>query len=166
MEIVKQFGLDPVLLIAQIINFLIIFFILKKFAFRPILTLLESRKKTIQEGLGNAKLAKEALDAAIEKEKQILQKAQKESQELLSAAQKQAEQLRSDIEEKTKMQVESMLADAHEKILKESKEQEKRIAVAAAQLAVSMVEKTLTDYLPSDAQSNVVKKFAASLKKK
>ncbi|MBU2632677.1 F0F1 ATP synthase subunit B, partial [Patescibacteria group bacterium] len=49
MEIVKQFGLDPVLLVAQIVNFLILLFILKKLLYKPVLELLKKREDTIKE---------------------------------------------------------------------------------------------------------------------
>ena len=54
MEIIKNFGIDPLLLIAQIVNFLIIFYILKRFALKPILDILKKRENTIKEGLREA----------------------------------------------------------------------------------------------------------------
>ena len=62
MEIINNFGLDPLLLGAQIVNFLIIFFILKRFAYKPVLDILKKREDSIKEGLRQAEEGKKILD--------------------------------------------------------------------------------------------------------
>jgi len=47
----EKLGIEPTLLLAQILNFLIIAFVLTKILYKPILQLLDKRKKTIEEGL-------------------------------------------------------------------------------------------------------------------
>src|SRR5437870_10658982 len=54
MEILKNFGFEPILFIAQIVNFVIIYLILKKFLYKPVLKLLKDRKQTIAGGLKQA----------------------------------------------------------------------------------------------------------------
>ena len=61
MEIIRNFGIQPVLLLAQIVNFLIILYLLQKFFYKPIVKLLEQRKKRIEESLKNADLIEEKL---------------------------------------------------------------------------------------------------------
>jgi len=51
MEILKEFGIQPTLLLAQIVNFLIILFVLKKFFYKPIIKVLDARKKRIEVSL-------------------------------------------------------------------------------------------------------------------
>ena len=72
MEIINNFGLDPLLLGAQIVNFLIIFFILKRFAYKPVLDILKKREDSIKEGLRQAEEGKKILDEALEEEKKML----------------------------------------------------------------------------------------------
>ena len=72
MEFLKEFGIQPTLLIAQIVNFLIILFILKKFFYKPIIKLLDDRKKKIEESLKNAELIEERLKQTEEKSAQII----------------------------------------------------------------------------------------------
>ena len=54
MEILKQFGVDWPHFIAQLILFLIVYFVLNRFAFAPLLKILEERRKRIEEGQLNA----------------------------------------------------------------------------------------------------------------
>ncbi len=74
-DIANQFGLDAPHFIAQCISFSIVSFALYKFAYKPILTVLEERRQRIAESLANA-----------EKIKQELAKAQAKAQEILNQA--------------------------------------------------------------------------------
>lgn len=76
MDILNQFGINPILLLAQIVNFALLLFILKKFLYKPILHVLEQRKKKIEESLKNAE----------EIEKKLAQIAGRESAAILAAA--------------------------------------------------------------------------------
>src|SRR3990167_6065185 len=93
MDILKSFGIQPTLLLAQIVNFLIILFLLKKFFYKPIIKMLEDRKKRIEESLKNAQLIEEKLKKTEEKSALILQNAQKNAQDLLDSAKKETERI-------------------------------------------------------------------------
>ena len=77
-----QFGFHWQLFISQIISFVVVVIALQKFAYKPILTMLEQRRETIAQGLANA-----------EKIKAELANAQAKSQELLTAASVQANKI-------------------------------------------------------------------------
>ena len=47
-DLIRQFGIDARILIAQIINFLVLFFLLRQFAYRPLLGLMQKRKEDNQ----------------------------------------------------------------------------------------------------------------------
>lgn len=81
-------GLNFRLLIAQIFNFLVLIFVLKKILYKPILKFLDERQKKIEESLLNSeKISKQLTD--IEEEKsQILHQAQTEATKLLAEEKK------------------------------------------------------------------------------
>ena len=64
MEILDSFGFDPVFFTAQIINFLILAFVFKKFLYKPVLKILSERSRKIAKGLADAENAKLALEKA------------------------------------------------------------------------------------------------------
>lgn len=167
MDILKNFGVEPVLLLAQIVNFLIVFFLLQKYAFKPILKLLKERKETIQEGLKDAEKSRIALEKATEEEKKILKAAQLDGQKLIADAKKQAETMTKEMEIKAKESVEKMLKEAKAQIAMESKEMEKRVAVSTAKLAVQIVEEAMTKYeiFTQKEQEQALEKLSSSLKK-
>lgn len=78
-KIAQTFGWNPTLFFSQVVSFCIVAFLLHRFAYKPILTVLEERRQKIAEGLANA-----------EKIKQELANAQAKAQEIMSQASAQA----------------------------------------------------------------------------
>jgi len=78
-KIVETFGWNPTLFFSQVVSFCVVAFLLHRFAYKPILTVLEERRQKIAESLANA-----------EKIKQELANAQVKAQEILSQASAQA----------------------------------------------------------------------------
>ena len=74
-EIAGQFGVTWPLLISQIILFVIVALALKKFAYGPILKVLEERRQKIAESLANAEKIKQDLASAQAKAQEILTQA-------------------------------------------------------------------------------------------
>lgn len=93
MEILNQFGVSPILLAAQVVNFFILLFILKRFLYKPILRILEERKNKIEQSLKNAEeIDKRLLEIEQLQEKEI-QKAAKIGQEIIKDAKDSANQI-------------------------------------------------------------------------
>lgn len=83
MEILNQFGINPLLLAAQVVNFLILLFILKKFLYGPILKVLEARKQRIEQSLKNAEEIELQLQKTREQSEKMIAKTLEESQKIL-----------------------------------------------------------------------------------
>ncbi|MBI2017880.1 F0F1 ATP synthase subunit B [Candidatus Daviesbacteria bacterium] len=91
MDILNQFGINPVLLAAQTINFLILLFLLRKFLYGPILRVLETRKKKIEESLKNAEEIERKLLLTEEEKEKILAKTAIEAGKLIDDTKKEIE---------------------------------------------------------------------------
>src|SRR4030066_2412588 len=111
-ELLTKLGIDWKLLIAQIVNFLVLLFILWKFAYGPILAMLEKRQKKIEKGLKDAEAAGKKLEESEERQKEILKKARTEAKEIVEKAHTQAEKSKSEIAVEAKWQAEKMVRDA------------------------------------------------------
>lgn len=165
MEIVKNFGLNPMLLFAQIINFLIILFILKKFLYKPVLDVLKKRQTTVKEGLKQAEDARIKLEKVIIEEKNILRQAQLQSKKIIEDAKLESVEITKQLNDKTKQQTEKLLIDAKEQIARESVIAEKRLALNTSKLAVTFLEKALKDFFSSKEQEEVVSQVLKKIKK-
>mgnify|MGYP001588456271 CR=1 FL=1 len=67
MELISKLGIDWKLLVAQIVNFFILLFVLYKFAYKPVLEMLEKRSKTIEKGIHDAKASEERLKEIVQR---------------------------------------------------------------------------------------------------
>jgi len=85
-KIAEQFGVTWQLLISQIILFVIVALALKKFAYGPILKVLEERRQRIAEGLANAEKIKADLANAQAKSQEILNTANAQGNKLIEEA--------------------------------------------------------------------------------
>jgi F-type H+-transporting ATPase subunit b len=165
MEILKEFGFDPVMLVAQIVNFLIIFYLLKRFLYKPVLGMLQKRKDTIAEGLKQAEESRLALERTIEEEKKILTKAQDEAKKIIEESRSQAVEVSRKIEEDTKKQAERILIEAKEQINQEGKDMEQRLSEKVSMLAEGLLEKSLEGFFGEKEQKQIIEKVVKQIKK-
>jgi F-type H+-transporting ATPase subunit b len=81
-----RFGVDWQHFVAQCISFAIVAFLLQRYAYRPILAVLEERKKRIQESLENAEKTKQELATAQGKAHEIMVQAGQQASKLIEEA--------------------------------------------------------------------------------
>lgn len=159
MEIIKNFGINPYLLLGQIVNFLVLLFLLKKYAFKPILKLLNDRKQTIEEGLKNSLEAQKLLEEALKKEKEVLTKAEKNADQILKEAKNEAVIIVENAREYSKKETERLIVEARVQMAVDYKEAEKRLATKTYSLALQVLKESLFNFLPNELQKTVIEKF-------
>ena len=166
MEILKDFGVNPVLLVAQIVNFLIILFVLKKFMYKPVLDVLKKREDEIKRGIKESEVAQKKLVDAQEKESQILKKAQERAEKIVSDAKLEANDVRMKIEEQTKKETKRMLEEARQTVIQETKEAEERLTQKIGSIAIGLLEKSLIGIFGEKEQKTILKKASVELEKR
>lgn len=165
MEILKTFGFDPVMLVAQIVNFLIIFYLLKRFLYKPVLEMLKKREDAIAKGLEQVELSRITLEKALEQEKKILIKASEESKKIIDETKLQSIEISKEIEDKTKKFTEKMLVEARLQIEQDAKETERKLSEKISLLAASMLTKSLEGMFGQKEQKQIVDKALKKIKK-
>lgn len=156
MEIINNFGIEPMLLAAQIVNFLIILFILKKFLYKPVLETLKKRENTIKEGLKQAEDGKAALEKALEEEKKILKKAQEQARKIIDDAKDQSGAVAKDIEENARKQSEKILEIAKRQIEHDTKEAEKRLTAKVNSISIEILQKSLKEMFSEKEEKKLI----------
>lgn len=130
-DVLQKLGFDWQVALANLINFLIIYLLLKKAVFNKIGSAIKDRQKRIKDGLDNAELAKTALfQANTEKEKivneglieskEILLKAEANKEELIKQAKAEALDEASKIRENSIKEIESLQEAQTREIKKKS----------------------------------------------
>jgi F-type H+-transporting ATPase subunit b len=144
LENIVKLGLNPAWLLAQIINFTLLLFILRAVAYRPVLKMLNDRKQKIQESLDNAERVKRE---AAEQQKEFdrkLEEARRQAQSAAAAAAQVGEKEREVIVAQAREEARKMIDQAKGQIEYERKlmmsdlrEEVVRLSLLAAQQLVS-----------------------------
>ena len=113
-ELLNTFGLEWPKFLAQLILFIIVYFVLKKFAFGPIIAMLEERRNRIEEGQLNAQKIKQQLAEAEQRHAEILTKANAEAQRMINEAREAASHVTDRKLQEAIAAAEQVIAKAHE----------------------------------------------------
>ena len=92
-QVADQFGLNGWALLSQIISFSLVAYLLYRFAYHPILNVLEERRKTIADSLKNAEAIKTQLAEAQRRSDEIISKANADSSKMIEEARTAAKQV-------------------------------------------------------------------------
>ncbi|MEK9773292.1 MAG: F0F1 ATP synthase subunit B [Opitutae bacterium] len=155
--IVETFGIDWPMLIAQAINFLIVAFVIWKFAFKNILSTIKEREKQISDSLKNADRIKLELEETEKQQQQTLQDASLEAKKTITSAQEQAKALIEAQKDDARKQAEEIISKA-----KIAMEQEReRVLREAREEIASLVVLTATKVLSKDLSEEEKEKFSS-----
>ena len=135
-SIPQIFGLNWPGFIAQVISFSIVLFVLKTYAFQPIIDVLEERRRRIAEGQANAEKIKQQLAESEEKYREILDAANAQSQKLISEARTSSDALAARRAQEAVAESERIIARAreattleHDRVLGEVKRELGRLVI-------------------------------------
>ena len=138
-----KLGVSLPWLIAQIINFVILYFILQRFLYKPLFGMLEKRRTEIKNALANAEKVKQ--DAALkqaELEKQ-LDATRREGQEAIARASAQSEKARQEIVAKANAEAVQIKAKALADVEYERKQALAQLQGEIANLSLAVTRKVL-----------------------
>lgn len=142
---IASLGVDPKLLIAQAINFLILLLLLNKFLYKPIVQLLQDRKNKIAEGIKYADEAKVELEKAKIEARKVVSEAIEEAQKIQSESKKTAEQEIMKILSAAQKRAEKIVEGAKVSATAEEEKIEMRAKGKIADLVSAAVEKILEE---------------------
>jgi F-type H+-transporting ATPase subunit b len=104
-------GIDWITIAAQIINFLILVWLLKRFLYGPIMKAMAKREQKIRDRLNDAAETKRAAEAEAARLKEMREDLETQRQALIEEARSQAGQLRRKLESEAREEVDARLAD-------------------------------------------------------
>lgn len=151
-NIFKTFGVEWPLFIAQLIVFGIVFFILKKFAFGPIIATLEERRKKIAQAMADAEQVKTDVAAAQAKRQQILDEANAQAQKMIAEAKTSADAVKARLEAEATTEAERIVARAKEASALEADRMKSEFQREAGRLIVLAAQKVTGKILTPEDQ--------------
>ena len=110
----ETFGWTWQLFLAQVISFIVVALLLRRFAYKPILAVLEQRRRTIEEGQINAEKIKKELAQAEKRYQEIIAKANADAQKMIDEARESAAHLSERKQQEAITAAEQIIAKARE----------------------------------------------------
>ncbi|AEL24908.1 F0F1 ATP synthase subunit B [Cyclobacterium marinum] len=153
------------LIIWQLIAFAILFFILAKFAWKPILSALDERDSTIEASLNEAEKARLEMQNLVADNERLLQEARVERDEILRSANEFATQTMEISKEEAAKAGAKMIEEAKAVIETEKQAALTAVKIQVAELSLKIAEKLMRQNLATEAsQKELVEEFVKDIK--
>ncbi len=156
MDVLGTFGLDPRLLAGQLVNFLVIGWLLWRFLVKPLLSTMKERRETISRGIADAEKARRALTEADAERARIIQAASAEAYQLLVNARAEAERLRGAALERAAQDAARLVAEARGNIALERQAMERDVRALSLRLSGRILETAVGGLFTDDEKARVV----------
>ena len=140
----------------MMVTFLIILFILKKFAWKPILGMIKEREEGIEKALKSADDAMETMRELKSSNEKILAEARAEKDVMLKEARETKDAIINEAKVKAKIEADRMVAQARESINTEKLAAITELKAQVATLSIDIAEKILKEQLSSDEKQKIV----------
>ena len=161
-------GISVPTLIAQIVNFAILFGLLYLVAYKPIMRMLDERSKRIKESMEQTENIKEQAARAEEEAKRQIEAASREGQEVVARAVKGGEELRQQAQQAAKEDAEALVNRARLEIQRERDEAIDELRSGVADLTIQAAEKVIEKSLDKKEHRELIDKVlkeSSALKK-
>jgi len=159
----KAFGVNWSLFISQVLSFAIVCVLLNKFAFKPIIAVLEERRKTIADSLANAEKIKEQLAKAEEAYTAKLTEAGATATKLIEEARTAAAELRERESQKAVAEAKSIIDKAREANTAELERMKAELRGEVVRLVAETTAKVAGKVLTADDQKRLADETTSQL---
>lgn len=153
---VAALGIDGKAFIIQLITFLFVYLILRRYVFKPVVKALEDRRKTIEQGV---KLTTELVSQKEDLDKEaatIRKQARKEADKIVSDAHAQSSAMVKEAEDAAQAKAAAILADAEKKIVEETARARRGLEKEMVELVIEATEKVSGEKLDAKKDNALI----------
>lgn len=151
-------GIDGRLFVTQLVAFLVLLFILKKWVFPPIIKAIDKRQEAIDATVREAAEAQEALKKAESKASDVLAEARDEAEAVLARTQEESQRAIAEAETKAKERADQIVADARTQLDADVKKARAAIKKDAVQLVVAATEKVIGEKVDTAKDKTLIER--------
>jgi F-type H+-transporting ATPase subunit b len=156
---------DPGLFIWSTVAFLILFFLLSKFAWKPIVKALDERERSIEDALSKAEMAKAEMAKLISENEDLLKEARLERDSILKEAKEIKDQIINDAKDQAKTEGAKLIEKAKDEITNQKLAAMAEIKNQVSSLSLAIAEKVLRKQLEDqDKQQALVNDLLKEVK--
>ena len=156
-------SIDATLLWATIVVFALFAWVLGKFAWGPLLKIVDEREKTIRDQVDSAQQAAADAKDLLVQHQEMLRGAGREREEILQKAVKEAEQVRTDLVTKARADADQVVSKAREQMQREKDLAIAELRAQVADIAVEAASRIVKSSLTEEAQRKLVDDYIKEL---
>ena len=157
--------LDPGLFVWTILTFLLLLFVLAKFAWKPLLKMLNDREELIRSSLEDAEKAKKKLERLNAEGETIINQARSEAQSILSEGKAAAAKLKDETLDVAKEQAKKIASEAEKQINIEKEKAIAEIKSEVVNLSMSIAEKLINKNISPKDNKALIDESLSNVKK-
>ena len=161
--LIEAFDINLVGLAFQVLNFLLLLYILNRLLFKPLLARMDERSAKISKGLEDAETAARDRELAAAEREAAVAEARKEAAEMLARANKIAEDTRNEILGDARSEAEKVTQRAREEITAEKEKAMSELRSHVADLALEAAAKLVRSDMNATTQRRLVEEFLAEV---
>ncbi|HTP51104.1 MAG TPA: F0F1 ATP synthase subunit B [Anaeromyxobacteraceae bacterium] len=151
--------LNPGLTLWTAITFLLLILVLSKYAFGPIVKMLDERERTIRDAIDQAKKEREEAERLLAAQKESLLKAQREAAEIAKRNQQEMEAFRAQLTSQAKKEADDLVATARKQIGEEKAKAVADLRSQVADLAIGAAARIVRSSLDEKTQRELVEDY-------
>jgi F-type H+-transporting ATPase subunit b len=157
-------SIDWITVSAQIVNFLILVWLLKRFLYHPVIRAMESREQRIADRLNEAQAREQEADAQRQQYQEKQDQLEKQRDELLAKAKQEAEQQKKQLLEEARDEVAESRAHWQRQTLQEKDEFLRNLRHQTTDIIQAVARKALADLADAELEAQIVHSFVNRLK--
>ena len=158
-----KLGINPYLLVAQIINFGLLAFLLARFLYRPVLNALQARTARIQESIENAEQVKQQLSRAQQDYEAQLNKARQEAAQIIAQANERAQVQAREVVANAQSEAERIKAEAQQQAQQEREQLLRGLQGQLANLVTQTASTVIGQELNNGGHDRLIQQSIADL---
>ena len=162
-DLITAFDINLVGLAFQVLNFLLLLYVLNRLLFKPLLARMDERSAKISKGLEDAETAARDRELAAAEREAAVAEARKESAAMLARANKIAEDTRNEILGEARAEAEKVTQRAREEITAEKEKARSELRSQVADLALDAAAKLVRSDMNATTQRRLVEEFLAEV---
>jgi F-type H+-transporting ATPase subunit b len=162
LETLSKVGFDWQVALANFVNFVIIFLVLKKFAFGPILKIINERQHKINQGLEEAEKARTNLLMSEETGKEYITNAKKDANSIIIEARQKGDNIISELKNEAIELKSNIIKEGEQQVENKKNSLRKELEVETSEIIVNGIEKILKNKLTREQEQNYIESFLSN----
>lgn len=160
----QALGIQPLALLAQIVNFLIILWLLKKFLYGPVLKIIQDRQKKITKSMDDVEKIEQRLAKLEKTVQQKITTANQQADQILKEAKLSSKKIQKQAQSQAEKESQKIITQAEDRVKAQEKQMITKVETKISDLAVSMAEKILQG-LDTNTKSQITKNSLKQISK-